>query len=274
VGHRAIAGERADAYFCHIAHAQHTGRPSAAPRRKIIERADGAGGAHDQRFLARGQAAGAIIAVARVDGAGQIGHAQARSGQRLHVGRHLIGFDHAAQRVDIGHPRHGAQRRAHHPVEHSALLGKALRTFQREHVHVGQRRGDGRHASRHRGRQIAHHTRQALVHLIARPIDIGAVVEIDGDIGNRIFGDRAQDRLMRNAQHLLLDGGDHAAFHLLGRHARSLQDDLDLGRGNVGKASMGRLTKDHAPPSASSTASPSTAMRHASAASISLRSIG
>jgi hypothetical protein len=73
---RAIAGERADAYFCHIAHAQHTGRPSAAPRRKIIERADGAGGAHDQRFLARGQAARAIIAVARVDGAGQIGHAE------------------------------------------------------------------------------------------------------------------------------------------------------------------------------------------------------
>jgi hypothetical protein len=88
---------------------------------------------------------------------------------------------------------------------------------------------------------------QTLVHLIARPIDIGAVVEIDGDIGNRIFGDRAQDRLMRNAQHLLLDGGDHAAFHLLGRHARSLQDDLDLGRGNVGKASMGRLTKGPCP---------------------------
>jgi hypothetical protein len=160
VGHSAIAGQRADAYFCDIAHAKNTARAAAQHQcGEIIERADGACGAHDQRFLTRGQAAGAIIAVSSVYGAGQIGHAQARSGQSLHVGRHLVGFDHTAQRVDIGHPRHGPQGRAHHPVEHSALLGKALRTFQREHVHVRQRRRDGRHASRHRGRQIAHDTR-------------------------------------------------------------------------------------------------------------------
>jgi hypothetical protein len=44
----------------------------------------------------------------------------------------------------------------------------------------------------------------------------------------RVIGDRAQHVLVGDAQHLHLDRRDHPAFHFLGRHARRLQDDLDL----------------------------------------------
>jgi hypothetical protein len=58
--------------------------------------------------------------------------------------------------------------------------------------------------------------------------------EIDGDVGNGIFGRRAQHGLPRNAEHFGFDRGDDPAFDFLGRHPRRLEDHLDLGLGDIG----------------------------------------
>ena len=76
---------------------------------------------------------------------------------------------------------------------------------------------------------------QAFADLLARPVDVGAVLEIDGDVGQRVFGSRAQQALVRDAEQFLLDRHGEAGFDFLRRHARRLQDDLDLRRRDVGK---------------------------------------
>ena len=76
---------------------------------------------------------------------------------------------------------------------------------------------------------------QPFGHLLARPIDVGPILEVDGDVGDRILRRRAQDRLLRDPEQLQLDRRDDARLDLLRRHARRLHDDLDLHRGDVGK---------------------------------------
>ena len=84
-------------------------------------------------------------------------------------------------------------------------------------------------------RQIARQTSQTLRHLLARPVDVHALFKIDGHIADAVFGHRAHDRLVRQAEQLLLDGRGDPLLDLLRGHARHLQHDLDLRRRNIGK---------------------------------------
>ena len=74
--------------------------------------------------------------------------------------------------------------------------------------------------------QVAHHAGEALADLLARPVDVGAVVEVEGHVGQRVLGGGAQDALVRDAQHLLLDGHRDARLDLLRRHAGALMISL------------------------------------------------
>ena len=126
----------------------------------------------------------------------------------------------AAQRVHIGNARNGAQCRTQCPVQQRALLGQRQRiALDREHEHLAKRRGNRRQAAIGSRRQFLEQTTQPLVDLLARPIDVGAIVEVDRDIGDRVFGDRTDDPLVRNAQHLDFKRRHNSALDLFGRHA-------------------------------------------------------
>ena len=60
-----------------------------------------------------------------------------------------------------------------------------------EHVHFAERRGNRRQTARGLRRQIFHYVTQPFGHLLARPIEVGTVLEIEGHVGQRIFGDGA-----------------------------------------------------------------------------------
>ncbi len=90
------------------------------------------------------------------------------------------------------------------------------------------------------GRQVAHGRGQAFADLLARPVDVGAILEIDGDVGQRVLRHRAQQALVRDAEHFLLDRHGEARLDFLRRHARRLQDDLDLGGRYIGKGVDGQ----------------------------------
>ena len=147
----------------------------------------------------------------------------------------LEGAHLAAQAVDVGDAGDGAQLRADHPVEQGAFLGQRQVALDGEHEHFAERRRDRRHAAGGAGRQVALCGGQAFADLLAGPVDIGAVLEIDGDVGQRVFGGRAQQALVRDAEHFLLDRHGEAGFDFLRRHAGRLQDDLDLRRGHIGE---------------------------------------
>ncbi|MCW2019198.1 hypothetical protein ACVILJ_000068 [Bradyrhizobium diazoefficiens] len=76
--------------------------------------------------------------------------------------------------------------------------------------------------------KVTSDVRQPLGDLVARPVDIRAVLEIDRDVGERVFGGRAKDLLVRQAQQFELDRDGDALLDLLRRQARCLHDDFHL----------------------------------------------
>ncbi len=235
-GHRTIAGQGAETDFCDIADAHHLAVPGLQNDGfYVVDRTDRPFGAHQQGFLAIVEAAGAVVAVVGFQHRLQILQRQAAGGQALRLRHDLEGAHLAAQAVDVGDAGDGAQLRADHPVEQGALLGQRQVALDGEHEHFAERRGDWRHAAGGAGRQVAHRRGQALADLLAGPVDVGAVLEIDGDVGQRVFRGRAQQALVRDAEHFLLDRHGEAGFDFLRRHAGRLQDDLDLGRRDIGK---------------------------------------
>ena len=131
---RAVTGQASGAHGGDIADPHH--RAAIGPHdhgRQILQRPDRAGGADDQRFLASGQAARAVVVVVRLDRGDQVGRAEARRRQRAGTGGHFKRFGIATQRIDVRHAGHGAQSGADRPVQHAAFFGQRLRPFQREH---------------------------------------------------------------------------------------------------------------------------------------------
>ena len=102
------------------------------------------------------QAAGTVVAV--VAGQCRLQGVDTQPGcrQRGAVRYHFQGAYTAAECVDIGHPGHGAQGRADHPVQHLAAFGQRVAfAFDGEHVHVRQRGRDRRQAAIQPRRQVA-----------------------------------------------------------------------------------------------------------------------
>jgi hypothetical protein len=134
------------------------------------------------------------------------GEGQAAGGQGRRIGHDLEAADFAAEAVHVGHAGHRAQRRTDRPVEQGALvfegqIGPSMvnMNISPSGVVIGARPPRGA------GRQVAHHAGEALAHLLAGPVDVGAVLEVEGDVGQRVLGRGTQDALVRNAEHLLFD---------------------------------------------------------------------
>ncbi len=101
----------------------------------------------------------------------------------MRVGYDFKGAHLATQAIHIRDAGNGAQLRPDHPVEQGAFFGQRQIALDGEHEHFAERRGDRCHAASHAGWQIAHGGSQAFADLLARPVNIGAILEIDGDVG-------------------------------------------------------------------------------------------
>ncbi len=226
-----VAGEAADAHRGHVAD---THGNALALRDDdgldVVDRTHAALDPDEQCLLAVLEPPRAVVAIVGLQRLLQLRDADAAALERRIVGHDLERAHHAAQRVHIRHAGQRAQCRADHPVEQTPALGCGeITALDGEHEHLAERRGDGGETARHRRRQVLDDVVEALGHLLPRPVDVGAVVEVDGDVGDRVLRRRPQNALARNAQHLQFDRGDDARFHLLRRHARCLHDDLHLG---------------------------------------------
>ena len=247
LGHCTITRQAADAYIGDIAHAY---RNTAAVRNDdiahIIQRLDGALHPHHQHFLACSQTSGAVVAVVHLQCLLQIGQTHAARGELCIIRRHLESTHQSAQRIDIRHTWQGAQLRANHPIQQRATLGeRELAAFHREHIHLTQRRGDRRQAARRPDWQTGLDVAEAFRHLLARPVNVGAILEINGDIRQRVLGNGAQHMLFWNAQHFRFDGRNNPRLHLFRGHAGRLHDQLHLGRGDIGKSVDRQVLERH-----------------------------
>ena len=70
-------------------------------------------------------------------------------------------------------------------------------------------------------------------HLLTRPVDVAAFGKVHRDVGDGVLGRGAQHHAPGHAEQLHLQRRDHARLHLLRRHARSLDNQLDLRGGNI-----------------------------------------
>jgi hypothetical protein len=148
----------------------------------VVDRTNGPFGPHQQRFFAIGQAAGAVVAVIGFQYGLQILQRQTAGGQALRVGHDFKGADFAAQTIHIGDAGNGAQLRPDHPVEQAAFFRQRQIALDGEHEHLAKWRGDRCHAAGNAGWQVAHRGSQAFADLLAGPVNIGAILEIDGDV--------------------------------------------------------------------------------------------
>ena len=122
------------------------------------------------------------------------------------------------------------------PIEDPAQFHvRVAAPLHEEHVDVTQRHGDRCEAALDPLRQAGQHLADPLGHLLARPVDIGRVLEVDGDHRQRVLGDRAQDGLVLDAAHLDLDRVGDPLLDFDRRHPRRLDDDLNLGVRDVGE---------------------------------------
>jgi len=186
----AVACERADANAGDVAHSGR--RPVVSvddDRADVVDGANAALDAYERAVLALVDAAGALVAAVRRDRAPERFGRDAAGCEGCVDGHDFEGADIAAERIDIGHARHGAQRRPDHPVQQRPALGeRQVGAVDREHEHLAQRAGDRGEAAAHPLRQVARDVGETLRDLVARPVDVGAVLEIEGDVCERVFG--------------------------------------------------------------------------------------
>ena len=233
-GHRTVAGQRLHAHLGDIADAYWYITATNHDAAQVLQRLDGALGAHDQGLFTGLQPAGAVIAVVAFDRIDQIALVQAVGNQQAAVGNDHEALCLPTQYVDIGHAGQGAQGRAQGPVEQAAALLQAQSAaLDGEHVDIGQRRGDRCQSSTHPGGKIGGDPGEAFGHLLPRPEDLGAFGKIQSDVGNGVLGHRAQHRALGHAQQFHFQRSDDPCFHFFRGHARCFQDQLDLGGRNV-----------------------------------------
>ena len=109
-------------------------------------------------------------------------------------------------------------------------------------VHVDVAQGSGYRCEHHFGvlGQCALGLVQALRDLLARPIDVGAVLEVDDDVGYCVLGGRTQEFQAWDALHLHLDRECDARLDLGRRKPRRLDEHLYLRRRNIGEGVDGQ----------------------------------
>ena len=218
---------------------------------QILQAGNTALAANQQHFVAFAQPAGAVVAIVRANGFLQLRDRHAAGCHAHGVGHDFVGPDDTAQSVHIGHAWHGPQRGTDDPVEHAAPFRQRQRlALHGEHIHLSKRGRDRGHATGDAGWQAFVQPPQTLADLLPRPIYVGAILKVDRDIDQAVFGDRTQDLGFRNAQHFHFNRHGNAAFDFFGGHAGRFHDDLDLCTRHV-RESVDRQARQGVPAAAS-----------------------
>ena len=157
----------------------------------------------------------------------------------------------AADRVDLGDPRNRAHLRPDDPVGHRPEVFRRIgRTvgfsgarfsLDREHEDLAEARRDRPHFGLHPGRKLAARGLEPLVDLLAREIDVGPVLEDNGDLAEPVARDRSGIVEVRDARDRGLDRIGDALLGFERRIAFRLGVDLDLDVGDVGDGVDGQL---------------------------------
>ena len=205
-------------------------------RTQIVQIRNTSFATHQQHFVAFAEPTGTVVAVVGVNRLPELRHGHAAGGHFELIGHHLERANNTSQRIHVGHARHSAQRWPDNPVEQAASFGqRQTLAFNGEHIHFPERGRDRRHAARDAGGQIFAQAAQTFADLLARPIAVGAVLEVDGDIDQAIFRDRTQDFSFWDTEHFHFDRHRDTAFDFLRRHAGGFHDDFDLGTRHIGE---------------------------------------
>ena len=187
---RAIARQRADLNPRDVADPDRDALAGVDhDRANVVDGTDAALDPDQGAVFALVDAAGAVVAAVGLHRSAKQFRRNAARRQRIVEWYDLEGPNIAAERVDVGHTGDRSKRRADHPIEQRApLRQRQLGTVDREHEHFAEGARDRRQAAADALGQIAGNVRETFGDLIARPVDVGAVLEIDRDVGERIFG--------------------------------------------------------------------------------------
>ena len=188
--------------------------------------------------------AGADIAVVALQRLHHVGQAQAMGHQLVRRGCHLVFLGKAADGVDLGHTGHIAQLRLDDPVLNLAQIGRGVgravglqRTglaLHRPHIDFTQARRDRPQRGGQAAGQLGAGLLHALVHQLAREVDIGAVLEHHGHLRQAVARQRARLLQIRQAGHRRLNRKGDTLLGLQRRVAGCVGVDLDLHIGDVG----------------------------------------
>ena len=168
---------------------------------------------------------------------------QTEAGKTFGKRRYDILLAVAADRVDLGDPWNRAKLWPNHPVMQRPQIlrgiarpigfDRALLGLDRVHEDLAQARGDRPELGFDRLRQVRTYRLQALVDELPGEVDVGAVLENDGDLAQTVARNRARIGQPRQPR----DGGfDRIGNALLGferREARRRSVDLHLHIGDV-----------------------------------------
>src|SRR5580704_6505343 len=146
----------------------------------------------------------------------------------------LLGF--ASPRVDLAHALHRAQVETQAPVEqrleiHQRLSRALQRKLKRFAENAGQRSHDRLEPSRNPSLRLA----DPLVDELTGKKNIDVIVEHDGDHREAELGNRSDRLHVWDTHQRGLERERHELFDLGGRHAGSLDRDVDLSVGEIGE---------------------------------------
>ena len=185
---------------------------------------------------------------------GQFGEGQVGLTQFFRIGLNDDLSAEAADGVDLSHSRRGAQERLGDEFlgflqfeQLSKGIGGAIRRISppRQGVvedlpQTGGNRSQGGIGSH---RQAVTDRLDALGHQLAAPINIHAILELEGHLREPVLGERAQFMELRQSGQFLLEDPGHQHLRFLGRQGRDLGVDLNLRLGDVGNGIDGQLAR-------------------------------
>jgi len=235
----------ADAHRAEVAHAH--GRPARRRHHDVLDVARGldhADAAHGERVLTPRDIGAAGVGVVGGDGVEDLLEGQVVRAQPHGIDGDLVLLDAAAPRDDVGHAGHLEELALQHPV---------LQRLQLDQGHGGRPEGvaihladDAREGAEGRarvGRDLG--AGDPLLHLLARPVLVGAVGEEHADVREAEQRRRPQKCDVGDAVQLLLELDRDEPLDLLGGVALPERDDLhgdvaDVGIGLDGQARPGQ----------------------------------
>ena len=231
-------GRAGDDHLGHVVDAEHGAVPLAhhhLPDRFGRERLPL--GAHHDALVGAVEHATAADAGGATGGLGELGETHAVGAETRGIDLHLQLAHFPAERRDLGDAGRGEQPRAHHPVDHGALLQqRAGLRGEADDQHRARRRGERADDRwRHRARQARHRFHQSLGERLAGAEDVGAGRQHGGDDGETLDRLRADDGDAGHAVDDVLDRLGDEDLDLLRREAGGLGLDGDLRRCELGK---------------------------------------